>query len=1753
MIPLIRHRLRSRASNGFALVSVVVAVVIVLAVSGLVFRHSVTQKRVIGAQDRLAVGDFSAESLARIMLDRLVARAADNLGVIDSTDIAALNAEIPTLPVPQGVRIDLSATRYTLAAVYNQDVIPYDQEPLRVITDQPRTDYDVVPDVAGVTAARTVEVMMVATVDGTGNANRSAVTRAAISKVLPYQRAIHSAGDMEICVSSGSQLLIDGRVRAEGELLSTCGGTRYIVGEVNAMQGIEVDEASGGSHYLRTGEGDIALASITREDVSRNVGGTIAQYRGRVKVGAGLGERMIGGAFQNAMVAGSGECPDFDGACGGRGNYYPSITISKANPATTSTFNVVCGDAYKRKGDPAGCVAQTTAAVRYVAYPFSGVTPNGTARIDPSTGTYWQGLFPDPRRQDRCVATVDGNDVNTYRCDTAPYGYVIDLAVLGRVEGGLLSIRKTDNGAATYNPSGYQEVVVLENADVLYGGLTVHSELPVYIAGSFNSYSPRPAMIDAPMVTVLPKNWDDQIKERAVWDSTATVSPRPMRAIGRTEVHSILRTRYSLSSGTNYFGGTVEAAPHVLGDWRNAEVLLSGAVEARPWEPAAPEAYHNVHKAYNAIPATVAPRQPKYRLVQFNKEFRSPDYQPPGSWSPENQPTAPGQAVRSEERQRNASGGLSVVRLVQNPTRLPRDSAVAIALPPRDSICPTCSTPDNAPSMTAFSCSPATIMDGDRTTCTASASAGSNSIVEFSFDWADGNVTTSPATGGQGSANHFYYLPGTYKVKARAVDTEMNRSGEMSFDVVVTARPPSISAVCTPLAVKPNQPDGAGEYVDCTVTVTKGTYDIDRYVFNWGDGNSSVVPSNALVYTSSHLYENAGTFTVEMYVVDRSGMESTTRAYATINARHLPPTITSFSCVPDIVEPGQTETCTVTYTEGTTTTQTLTINWGDGTQGSAPVSGGTGVATHTYHTGSETAAEDRYYTITGTISDVAGLQDQATDIVQVRTNLPSASISCTPTALYEGETTNCTVTGTEGTFPIASVTFRPADGSSDVSIPAASAGFPHTYMSPGTYVAQGWATDTRGNESPKSEVTIVVTAVTLPSAPTIVCTPASINAGESTSCTIAPVPGTYPIDRYGIRWDDGSPNYTGSAATQSHVFSTPGTYNVEARTRDDHGNWGPWGSTTVEVGSPPVAPTIGTVSCSPSTVNVGQQSTCTVTAGAGSGTITGYSYDCGVGGPVGNAPSANTSYAFTCTWSSAGLKTVQASVTGTTGSDGPATTQVTVGSPSSARINCPSVVYRGVEFSCWGDVSLGTPFRYQWDWGGGQMTTQNTSANPTQASYTYPLGSPLGQRVVMLTVSTDVGVQTTLQYVDVQDAPPANVSCSVSPNPATEGEYPTITVSYSSTIDVTSVSWYEQGPGGALSTVQNRSPNNTSGSYTDGAMTSDGPGTYYVYVTAETEDGATVNTSCNYQVNGVPDIHYSSVGCFIDLGGSANPRVGDPIGNWWCEATTDVFDALVTVDAVLRDPDGVVVNSCTGGGAATGIGYAKCELPASTAKAGSYTVTASVTATRSGYDSPGPRNIVKGYEVISPSYNCYVLPGSGLVDGSSVIYFDDLYYGGGTDGNEKYYYDGWGGISHIGGGTYSMEVGVSSSTAYVPPSNERYYSTLEISTSSLTSGVTQTKFDGGCSFAGPKFSFGTTAYWNFAYTNSLYDCPEGPSQITMSVSPDGTDGWRWDVVLNSSGDAPNATGPTYGTYAYSFMCGYGLEPGDLPPAYDPGG
>jgi hypothetical protein len=240
--------------------------------------------------------------------------------------------------------------------------------------------------------------------------------------------------------------------------------------------------------------------------------------------------------------------------------------------------------------------------------------------------------------------------------------------------GGVIAIRRQQTSGVT----GSNEIVLIRKASTLQGPLTLVSELPVVIWGSFNVSNPKPAMIYAPRITVMPNETEAQLRTSMAWDyvpgeGEPGPSVVPVQAQSNVTLYAVLRSGYCRTVGGADYGGSWEAMPAAYGDWRRAGLRVAGAVEGYDDTSASCSSYWA--PINGPQPGGVLSTPPFQRSVLFNRRLLHPAGQPPGSWGADNfdymNTAIPGAPTRTRSRQAYGFGGTAVLRQLQDLRTIP--------------------------------------------------------------------------------------------------------------------------------------------------------------------------------------------------------------------------------------------------------------------------------------------------------------------------------------------------------------------------------------------------------------------------------------------------------------------------------------------------------------------------------------------------------------------------------------------------------------------------------------------------------------------------------------------------------------------------------------------------------------------------------------------------------------------------------------------------------------------------------------------------------------------------------------------------------------------------------------------------------------------------------------------------------------------------------------------------------------------------
>ena len=440
---------------------------------------------------------------------------------------------------------------------------------------------------------------------------------------------------------------------------------------------------------------------------------------------------------------------------------------------------------------------------------------------------------------------------------------------------------------------------------------------------------------------------------------------------------------------------------------------------------------------------------------------------------------------------------------------------------------------------------------GTATTFDASASTDSvGTITDYSWNFGDGSPVAD--AGSTASTTHSYATRGHYTVTL----TVTNDAGQTAtFHQAITVDdPPAVTISPTVAVTTP----GSTVSFNGSATAPDSGGSITGLSWNFGDPSSGNNTSTAT--NPSHLFANAGTYTVTLTATDDLGVS--TQATATVKV-DAPPTA-AFSASATTASPASPGTA-VSFNASASSDSVGTItdyswNFGDG----SPVddAGTTPTAAHTYATRGN-------YTVTLTVTNDDGQTGTAMQTVTVDdpptvSVTPSATVTTPSSPVSFASTASSPDAGTGGS--ISTYHWNFGDGTS-----AAVQNPSHTYTSPGAYTVTLTVTDDLGVSSSAS------TTITVDAVPTVTFTASAnpVTAGSTVAFNAGGSSDAYgTITSYSWNFGDGT---TATGVTASHAYASPGTYSVSLTVTNDAGQSATQtGTITVNSPASPTPPTTST-------------------------------------------------------------------------------------------------------------------------------------------------------------------------------------------------------------------------------------------------------------------------------------------------------------------------------------------------------------------------------------------------------------------------------------------------------------------------------------------------------------------------------------------------------------------------------------------------
>ncbi|AKA36092.1 PKD domain-containing protein [Flagellimonas lutaonensis] len=430
----------------------------------------------------------------------------------------------------------------------------------------------------------------------------------------------------------------------------------------------------------------------------------------------------------------------------------------------------------------------------------------------------------------------------------------------------------------------------------------------------------------------------------------------------------------------------------------------------------------------------------------------------------------------------------------------------------------------NAPNQAPTAVAEATPLTGEsplQVTFTGSNSSDTDGTIEsYSWNFGDGGSST------EADPVYTFNTAGTYDVELTVTDDGgLTNTDTVTITVSEPNQPPTAVAEATPLS------GDAPLQVAFTGSNSTDDVGIVSYAWDFKDGSTSTQAD------PSHTFNTAGTYVVELTVVDAEGLTDTDTVTITVNQSTNEPPVAVATA-----NPTQGEAPLPVIFDGSNSTDDVGIvsyfwDFDNGTTSTEinPVTTFTDAGT---------------YEVTLTVTDDGGLTDMTTitiTVVDPMGNLPpNAVVSATPDS---GEAPlEVSFTGSNSTDDVGVVSYAWDFGDGGSSTEADPV---HTYNTPGNYLATLTVTDGEGLMD-NATVTITVTEAGANQPPNAVvsATPDSGEAPLEVSFT-----GSNSTDDVGVvsyTWDFGD-GETSTEVNPSHTFTFAGSFEVSLTVEDEEG------------------------------------------------------------------------------------------------------------------------------------------------------------------------------------------------------------------------------------------------------------------------------------------------------------------------------------------------------------------------------------------------------------------------------------------------------------------------------------------------------------------------------------------------------------------------------------------------------------------------
>ena len=391
--------------------------------------------------------------------------------------------------------------------------------------------------------------------------------------------------------------------------------------------------------------------------------------------------------------------------------------------------------------------------------------------------------------------------------------------------------------------------------------------------------------------------------------------------------------------------------------------------------------------------------------------------------------------------------------------------------------------------------------------------------VKYIFDWGDKSSDTTGLidSGAEARASHTWTKPGTYYVKAQAVDL-YGWGSDWSPKLKVT--------VVNTLPDPPRKPSGPSSgQVGISYTYETSAEDPDgdqvKYIFDWGDGKKSTTdPVNSEdPESASHIWTKPGTYNVKAQAEDRNSAKSEWSTVLEVTIENTPPDKPGAPSGPPLGQPGISYTYYASTTDPNGDQITYVFDWGDGTT-SMTEAVGPGELVSLPHAWAKFGEYGVRVNATDSNGESSEWSEPLVVVVGAEEQIPPvAIIAAAPMELIEGETVSFGASeSSDENGEIVSYDWDFGDGSAGTGV-----NVEHTYARSGQYTTTLTVTDNDGL-SATNGVSITVGSESLESDPSNMY-PTTPSAPQNPQAT--------PGEGYvGLKWDE--PGDDGGAAITNY-------------------------------------------------------------------------------------------------------------------------------------------------------------------------------------------------------------------------------------------------------------------------------------------------------------------------------------------------------------------------------------------------------------------------------------------------------------------------------------------------------------------------------------------------------------------------------------------------------------------------------------------